>query len=123
MRYDTAELEELSVKAIKENELTFVDDIIPFLPCARSTFYSHNLDKSDAIKNELFKTKINTKRKLRKKWEESSSAALQIALYKLLATDEERAILDKQAIDVNVRDPEKDYKKAKEALELLTEDE
>lgn len=90
MAYDKQELEEKAIKAIEENELVFIEDVISFMPCGRSTFYNYELDELEDIKERLEKNKINLKRTLRNKWLMSDSPVLQIALYKLLGSDEER---------------------------------
>ena len=56
-------------------------------------------NKNNELKEVLENNRIATKVKLRNKWEDSNNATLNIALYKLLANDEERRILadkDKQ---------------------------
>jgi hypothetical protein len=96
MAYDKKELEEKAVKAITENNLFFIQDVIAFLPCASSTFYGLELEKSEAIKEAIFKEKTNTKVLMRKKWYESENATLQMGLMKLLSTDEELRKLSMQ---------------------------
>lgn len=89
MAYDTKELEQMALEAIKEHELVFVGDVMAYLPCVKQTFYDHELDKSDAIKTALYKNRADMKIKMRKKWYESDNATLQIGLMKLIADDDE----------------------------------
>lgn len=90
MEYDKEELEQLSLKAIQENNLVDFKEISLFVPPCRATLYNHGLDKLDTIKEALNDNKISTKVKLRKKWFESDNATLQLALMKLISEDDER---------------------------------
>lgn len=92
-KYDTTELEKMALKAIKTHKLFFVEDIIPYLPCSRSLFYERNLDKLDSIKEALIENKVQLKVAMRSKWYNSTAPALQLALMKLICTDEERKSL------------------------------
>lgn len=99
MAYKTEELEAKALEAIKANGLHFIDEVVSFLPCSRSTFYAQKLDKSDAIKEALEENRTQTKAALRKKWAEGDNATTQVALYKLLSGDEEFSRLTGQQID------------------------
>ena len=102
MAYKTEELKEQALKAIEKNKLFFVEDVIAFLPCSRSTFFEHFSDKSDnykEISEALTKNKVEIKTSLRSKWYKSNSAPLQLALYKLIATPEEHKALQMQYND------------------------
>lgn len=90
MAYDKQELIRLSLDAIEKHQLVFIDEVVTFLPCTRATFYNHELDKLDEIKEALNNVRTSTKTQLRNKWRDSDNAALQIGLFKLMATDEER---------------------------------
>lgn len=90
MAYDKDELIQMSLDAIEKNQLVFIDEVVTFLPCSRATFYNHELDKLDVIKDALNNVRTNVKTQLRHKWRDSDNAALQIGLMKLMATDEER---------------------------------
>ena len=90
MAYDKSELIRLALEAIDKHQLVFIDEVVTFLPCTRATFYNHQLDKLDEIKDALNNVRVNTKTQLRNKWRDSDNAALQIGLMKLMATDEER---------------------------------
>lgn len=99
MAYKKTDMIKQSLEAIKENDLVFVEEIIAFVPFGKATFYNHNLDKLDDIKKELDNNRIRTKAGLRKNWRESKSPALQIALYRLLATESEYDRLVLQKVD------------------------
>ena len=75
---------------ISDYKLLFINDLIALLPFSKSTFYVYGLDKSDAIKDAIESNRTMIKQKLRAKWYESTTPTLQIALYKILATPEER---------------------------------
>ena len=96
MRYNTTKLEAAALEAIRKNELVFIRDIMYFLPCARSTFYLHNLHSSDTIQKELSKNKIIIKAKIRRNWFKSKNQKIQLALYRLLANGDELRRLSTQ---------------------------
>jgi formyltetrahydrofolate synthetase len=96
MPYDRSKIFEQAKEAIEKNKLTFMDEVPDFLPCSRSTFYSYFPDGSDEL--DSFKRLISTNRtkiktSLRSKWYKSNAPALQLALYKLIATPEEHKAL------------------------------
>jgi hypothetical protein len=96
MAYDKKDLEDKAIKAIKDNNLFFIQDVIAFLPCASSTFYGLEMEKLESIKESIFKEKTNAKIGMRKKWYDSENATLQMGLMKLLSTDEELRKLSMQ---------------------------
>ena len=89
MAYETEDLKQQALKAIKEDDLYFISDVVACLPCSSSTFYGHELEKSEDIKNALEKNRINAKIEMRKKWLKSDNATMQMGLMKLLSEDEE----------------------------------
>ena len=97
MAYKKEDMIKQCLKAIQENKLVFINEIPAFVPFNRATFYNHELDKLDSIKNELEKNRIQIKSSLRAKWYKSTSPVLQIALYRLIATEQEyeRLILER----------------------------
>lgn len=82
-------LEAMAIEAIEREKLVFISEISQFLPISASTFYTRGLQKSEKIKAALDRNCLTTKRELRQKWYEGENASTQIALYKLLGTDEE----------------------------------
>jgi hypothetical protein len=93
MAYDTNELYQKAIQAIKENNLFFIEDVIALLPCDKTTFYRHFDVKSNeynTLKELIEDNRVNQKLKLRKKWADSDNATLQMGLMKLITTDEER---------------------------------
>ena len=95
--YVTEELEQTAIVAIIEHNLFFIEDVVAYLPCSKPTFYEHKLNELDSIKDLLEQNKINQKVKLRKFWGTGESApVLQIALYKLIGTDEESDRINSQ---------------------------
>jgi len=90
--------------AIIEHGLIFKADIWAHIGISHSTFYEHFSDFSECLKEieqALLKNKIDLKVGLRKKWRDSENATLQLALYKLVCTTEER-----QALAMNQAFPE-----------------
>jgi hypothetical protein len=90
------------LEAIEKHKLVFIDDIIAYVPFTRATFYNKGLDKMDAIKEALDKNKVNMKNGLRAKWYKGDNPTAQIALYKLIGTEDEcdRLSGTKQKMDI-----------------------
>ena len=105
MAYKTKDLLKKAIDAIQEKKLFFIEDIITMLPCDKTTFYRHfkvGGEDLELIKNELEKNRVSIKTSMRKKWFESSNSTLQIALYKLICTDEERKKISNNYMEGNV---------------------
>ena len=96
MAYNTKELEAQALDAIGKYKLIWIEEVVSYLPCARSTFYDNELDKSDTIKAAILKNRTDLKIGLRKKWYESENATTQIALYKLIGTESESDRINSQ---------------------------
>lgn len=89
MAYKTSELEKKSLEAIEKHKLFFIEDIVAYLPCDKSTFYNHKLHELDTIKDALEKNKVEIKTSMRSKWYKSDNPTLQMGLYKLIGTEQE----------------------------------
>ena len=85
----TEKYKQLALKAIEAQNLVFIDECPTAIGIHKSTFYLHKLNESDEIKEALRKNRVEIKRKLRGKWYDSENATTQIALYKLIADDDE----------------------------------
>ena len=102
MAYDKIEIFKQAKRVTQENNLFFVDDIIAYLPCSRSTFYEFYPDGSDELdelKGILESNRVTLKVGMRKKWNDSDNATLQLSLMKLVCTDDERKKLAMQYTD------------------------
>lgn len=97
MAYNTEDLFNQAIKAIQDNEPLFIEDLVSFMPCSKPTFYDHfpiDSNEFNELKELIEKNKISQKSSLRKNWKNIDSApALQLALYKLLASPEEHKAL------------------------------
>jgi len=92
MAYDKNKIYEQALDLIEKKKLFFIEDVVTLLPCSRSTFWDYFPDKSDEldnIKELLDKNKIDVKNGLRNKWYNGSNPLTQMALYKLIGTEEE----------------------------------
>jgi len=97
MGYDKYKLFEKAKEIVPKEKVVFIEELVSYLPCNKSTFYDLfpiGSNESDEIKELINDNKVKTKVKLRKQWEDSESASLQIGLYKLLGTEEERERLN-----------------------------
>ena len=102
MAYDREKIFEQAVLAIKENNLFFVEDIVAFIPCSKTTLYEFfpaDSDEMNALKSLLEDNKIRTKSSIRAKLFKSQKAAELLALYRLICTPEEHQKLNQQYID------------------------
>lgn len=102
MAYKTEDLFNTAIEKIKKNKLFFIEDIIAFLPCRKSTFYEHFPNDSDYYKRmfeELERNRTELKVSMRSKWYTSNAPALQMALMKLIASPEELRKLSMQYIE------------------------
>ena len=102
MAYDKEKIFKQAKEQIKENNLFFVQDIVAFIPCSRSTFYElfpDGSDELDTFKELLESNKVVTKSSIRSKLWKSNKAAELLALYRLIATPEEHQKLNQSYID------------------------
>ena len=106
MAYKKDKLLDQSIDAVRKHKLFFIEDIMGFVPCNRSTWYNlfpAGSDELDTIKEELEKNKISIKVSLRKRFYDGDRTAELLALYKLICTPEERAMLSMTGeVNVNV---------------------
>ena len=109
MAYKTEDLFNTAIEQIKKHKLFFIEDIIAFLPCRKSTFYEHFPNDSDYYKRmfeELEQNRTELKVSMRSKWYKSNAPALQMALMKLICNDEERRMLSMQHNDITTNGKE-----------------
>jgi hypothetical protein len=92
MAYDKKKIFEQAKELIEKNKLFFVEDITSLLPISKKTFYEYfpiESNESNTIKEMLDKNRVEVKSAMRSKWYKSDAPALQIALMKIISTDEE----------------------------------
>ena len=102
MAYDRVKIFEQAKEMIVKHKLFFVDDIVAFLPCSKSSFYEFYPDGSDELDELKVLLEVNRttlKVSMRSKWYTSNAPALQMALMKLIASPEELRRLSMQHID------------------------
>jgi hypothetical protein len=102
MAYDRKKIFEQSKELIVKHKLFFIEDIISFLPITKPTFYDYfkvDSNEFNELKDLLEKNKIEVKSSLRSKWYKSEAPALQLALMKIICTDEERKRLSMTHVD------------------------
>lgn len=103
MAYDTDKLYGQAKDAITENNLFFIEDVVAFIPCSKSTFYKYfpdGSDELDILKDLLEQNKITTKSSIRAKLYKSDRASELLALYRLICTTEEHRKLNQQYQDI-----------------------
>ena len=99
MAYDRNKIFEQAKEVIVKHKLFFVEDIVAFLPISKKTFYEFfplESNESNELKELLEQNRTELKVSMRSKWYKSNAPALQMALMKLICTDEERKKLAMQ---------------------------
>jgi len=104
--YNRVKIYEQAKEVIVKHKLFFIDDICAFLPISRTTFYDWGFDKSDELKELLETNRVSLKVSMRSKWYTSNAPALQMALMKLIATDEELRKLSMNHTDITTNGKE-----------------
>ena len=92
MAYNKKKIFKQAQEMIVKHKLFFIEDIIAFLPCDKTTFYRFfkpNSNEYNTLKDLLDVNRTTLKVSMRSKWYQSSAPALQMALMKLIATPEE----------------------------------
>lgn len=88
--YNTEEIKEQALSAIKEHKLMFMEHVIAYLPCSKTYFYDNKLNETDSIKRAIEENRTSKKVALLNNWiKETSAPVLQIAAMKMISSDEE----------------------------------
>jgi hypothetical protein len=121
MAYDKKKIFNDVINAIRENKLKHFEYITGYVEPSTPTLYEFfplESNEFNTIKSELELNKIAAKTKMRNKWEDSDNPTLQIAAFKLIATDEEQ-----KALSTNWTKNEHDVEiKSKDIAEYTTEE-
>ena len=102
MAYDKKKIYQQAEEAIKKNNLFFIEDIVAFLPCDKTTFYRFfpvDCNEYNTLKDLLDDNKVKTKSSIRAKLWKSNKASELLALYRLIATPEEHQKLNQSYVD------------------------
>lgn len=92
MAYDRVKIFEQAKEMIVKHKLFFIEDIVSFLPCDKTTFYRFfepDSNEYNELKELLETNRVELKVSMRSKWYKSNAPALQMALMKLIASPEE----------------------------------
>jgi hypothetical protein len=92
MAYDRIKIYNQALELIEKKKLFFIEDVVTLLPISKPTFYEFfEIDSNElnTIKEGLDKNKIEVKNGLRNKWYNGNNPLTQMALYKLIGTEEE----------------------------------
>jgi len=99
MAYDRVKIFNQAKEVIVKHKLFFIEDVVAFLPCDKTTFYRFfepNCNEYNELKDLLETNRTELKVSMRSKWYKSNAPALQMALMKLIATPEELRKLSMQ---------------------------
>ena len=103
MAYNKTLIYEQAKEMIVKHKLFFIEDIVAFLPISKPTFYEFfKIDSNEfnELKEMLETNRIEIKSSMRSKWYKSDNATLQMALMKLICSDDERKKLSMNHTDV-----------------------
>jgi hypothetical protein len=92
MAYDRIKIYNQALDLIEKKKLFFIEDVVTLLPISKPTFYEFfevESNELNSIKEALEKNKIDIKNGLRNKWYNGNNPLTQMALYKLIGTEEE----------------------------------
>ena len=112
---------DLALKVITENTLFFIEDVCSFMAISKTTFYNRKLDEVNDIKEALRLNRSKAKQKLKKDWYNSQNPTLQIALYKLLGTQEECHRLNGTRHEVKQENIVKEKYNREDVIEALSD--
>jgi hypothetical protein len=107
MAYDKKKIFDQAKEMIVKHKLFFIEDIVAFLPCDKTTFYSFfkvESNELNELKGLLETNRTELKVSMRSKWYKSNAPALQMALMKLIANEDELRKLSISYIDSEVND-------------------
>ena len=103
MAYNKQKIFEQAKEMIVKRKLFFIEDIVAFLPCDKTTFYRFfdtESNEYNELKGMLEINRTELKVSMRSKWYKSNAPALQMALMKLIATPEELKKLSMQHSEI-----------------------
>ena len=102
MAKDKKKIYEQAEKAIKDNNLFFIEDIVAFVPCSKTYFYEAfplESNEMNTLKELLELNKVKTKSSIRAKLYKSGKSSELIPLYRLIGTLEEKRALNQSYVD------------------------
>lgn len=86
---------------IRKHKIAFFDYVFAYYAkMGKTKAYHHKLNESKAVKEALEESRVKAKSFLVNKWIASEQPTLQIAAFKLMCNDEERAKLNQNNVDI-----------------------
>lgn len=105
---------------IKKNRIMFISHIFGYYTDIKiSQFYNLGLEKSEMIKDAIAENRSKACGYMVNKWIASDNATLQIAGYRLVATEEELMALNQEYVKIDASIDNKKELTAEEAREFL----
>ncbi|MDD6581589.1 MAG: hypothetical protein PUF10_02780 [Bacteroidales bacterium] len=92
------------VKCVESHkDILFFSDILDhYHDLKESQFYNLKLNECEEIKSAINRNRATAKHHIRTKWIQSENPTLQIAAYRIMATEDERRALEMKYSDVKV---------------------
>ena len=106
MAYNKKALFQQAVKAIKEKNLFFIEDVVAYLPCDKTTFYRKfplESNEYNELRALIDNNRVVTKTSIRKKLYDLDNPTALISLYRMIATPEERYAISMTAADITTK--------------------
>ena len=93
MAYNKEALYKQAIEILESNkDIMFIEHLVSLMPCDKTTLYKWlpiESNEFNALKEKIELNKIDRKSKMYKKWFDSDHPTLQVALMKLIATEDE----------------------------------
>jgi len=93
MAYNKEALYKQAIEILDSNkDIMFIEHLVSLMPCDKTTLYKWlpiESNEFNALKEKIELNKIDRKSKMYKKWFDSDHPTLQVALMKLIATEDE----------------------------------
>jgi len=98
------EHEKKIIDIIKEKNVCFLSDLhIYYKRISKQTFYNYHLDESIQIQDAIEANRLKGRESLLAKWATSENSTLQLALFKLMAQDDQRKAIAMNYLDVTTK--------------------
>lgn len=97
-KYKYQKYEKECVDLVIQNNIVFTDEIFIYSEVLPSVFFEMKLNESQKIKDAIDINRAKLKRDLRLKWFDSSNGTMNVALYKLICSDDEKRSLSSSSV-------------------------
>ena len=114
MAYDKKKLYKQAIKVVEKHELFFIEEIVSYLPCDKTTFYRLfpvGSNEYNALRDMLDTNRVHTKVGIRAEWRKSGTEKERTQLYRLASTKEEHRLLSQHYVESKTIETRKEIPK------------